>query len=227
MKLNKTAIAVGAVLFSGSVLAEISANIGATSNYLWRGVTQTSDDAAISGGVDYAHEGGFYAGTWVSNVDYNGANAEVDFYGGFGGEFGDGIGFDVGGIYYLYPGADDAGANEDEIDFAEIYGSLSFGMFEGGIAYTIWKEDDDADEHDIYYYISASTEIAPTWSVGATLGYYDFDDGTDYSHGNISVAKDVGDFGEFTFAVSNVFDQDDDLDLDDSAIFTVSWAKTF
>lgn len=53
-----------------------SANIGAVSNYIWRGVTQTSDQAAVQGGLDVTHESGFYAGTWVSNVDFDDGAAE-------------------------------------------------------------------------------------------------------------------------------------------------------
>jgi uncharacterized protein (TIGR02001 family) len=48
-----------------------SANIGAVSNYIWRGVTQTGDQAAVQGGIDVAHASGFYAGTWISNVDFD------------------------------------------------------------------------------------------------------------------------------------------------------------
>ena len=48
----------------------VSANIGVVSNYVWRGITQTDDKAAVQGGVDYSHSSGFYAGTWVSNVDF-------------------------------------------------------------------------------------------------------------------------------------------------------------
>lgn len=68
---------------TGPAVAEdpynISANIGAVSNYMWRGVTQTQDGAAIQGGLDFSHSSGFYAGTWASNVDFNdeGASQEV------------------------------------------------------------------------------------------------------------------------------------------------------
>jgi len=53
-----------------------SANIGAVSNYVWRGVTQTGDQPAVQGGLDVAHESGFYAGTWVSNVDFDEGSSE-------------------------------------------------------------------------------------------------------------------------------------------------------
>jgi uncharacterized protein (TIGR02001 family) len=53
-----------------------SANIGAVSNYIWRGVTQTGDQAAVQGGLDVAHESGFYAGTWASNIDWDEGSSE-------------------------------------------------------------------------------------------------------------------------------------------------------
>ena len=140
MKLNKIAIAVGAAVMGLSSIAsaEFSANIGATSNYLWRGVTQTDNGPAISGGIDYAHASGFYAGAWASNVDFvdepefndptdpdddeteNNGQAELDLYLGFAGEAGS-IGYDIGFIYYAYPLAEDFGGDEDKLDFSEIY----------------------------------------------------------------------------------------------------------
>ena len=52
---------------------EVSSNFTFSSNYFWRGMTQTMDSPAYSGGFDYSHESGFYAGTWGSNVSFGGA----------------------------------------------------------------------------------------------------------------------------------------------------------
>jgi len=227
MKLSKIAIAVGALIVSGTAAAEFSANIGATSNYVWRGVTQTDDDAAVSGGLDYAHESGFYLGTWASNVDFgDDTTAEVDFYGGFANELGMGLGYDVGAIYYYYPGAN------DDLDFAEIYANLSYTWildFSAGVSYTVDKEDDDADTNDIYFHGGASYEIAPTWSVAGTVGYYDFDDedAADYTHYLVGVTKSAGSFGDFTFSVSVADAQTGEDSIDGDALVFVSWAKTF
>ena len=217
MKLNKIALAVAALVASGTAAAEFSANIGATSNYIWRGVTQTDDQAAISGGLDYAHDSGFYAGTWASNVDFDDdATAEVDLYGGF---------------HYMYPG--------EEYDFTEVYASLSFSLFTAGVNYIVDSEVDDvagqADlflEGDTYYYIGASAEVAPTWTVGGTVGYFDFDDDGEgggsandisYTHYQLDIGKGAGDFGDFTFSISKAEEESGD---DDTKVF-VSWAKTF
>lgn len=242
MKLNRIAIAVGAIVLSGSAAAELAANIGVTSNYVWRGVTQTDDSAAVSGGIDYAHDSGFYAGIWASNVDFvdaadsdgdpeNNGQAEVDLYAGFANELDMGLGYDVGVIYYAYPAADEetSGGNEDELDFTEIYASLSYGPVSGGINYTVDTEA-GGDDDNVYYHIAAGFDVAPTWSVGGTVGYYDYDESEDYKHAQLDVTKDAGDFGEFTLSVSTVFDEDDDDGdevYDDDTLVFVSWGKSF
>lgn len=88
----------------------ISGNLGLSSDYRFRGISQTFEDPAIQGGFDYAHASGFYAGTWASNVDSNflaGSNMEWDFYGGYTFNAGP-LAINVGGLYYYYPGEDSA-----------------------------------------------------------------------------------------------------------------------
>ena len=220
MKMNKIALACGAALLATSAVAqaEFSANIGATSNYVWRGMTQTDDRAAIQGGVDYAHDSGFYAGTWASNVDFPGAGdtgAEVDFYAGFGGEI-SGIGYDLGYVYFAYPQHDDA-------DFGEIYGSASFSMFTVGLAYT--ANSDFNSDGDLYYYGSATFDLPQDFSITGTVGQYSSDDEAlvedGYTHYQIDIGKSAGDFGDFTMSFS-----DNDQTGSDPLVF-VSWSKTF
>ena len=84
----------------------LTGNLGIFSDYRFRGISQTNKKPAIQGGVDFAMKNGIYLGNWNSNVDsnqYNGANIEMDFYGGWKATFGD-FGLDIGGIYYYYPG---------------------------------------------------------------------------------------------------------------------------
>jgi len=136
MKMKQIAIAISALLMAGSAAAELSANIGATSNYVWRGATQTDDNAAVQGGIDYAHDSGFYLGTWVSNVDFgSGGEVEWDLYGGFGGEVG-GFGYDLGIIYYAYPDSTDA-------NFTELALGGSWEWLSAGINYTIASDVND------------------------------------------------------------------------------------
>ena len=63
----------------------------ASGGYVFRGIRQTWGNLALQGGVDYAHESGFYAGAWLSNTSgnlYANANIEVDLYGGLPGRGG-------------------------------------------------------------------------------------------------------------------------------------------
>lgn len=226
MQLNK--LAIGLALFSAVSMAqaEVAANIGATSNYVWRGVTQTGDEAAIQGGIDYAADSGFYLGTWASNVN---GGEEVDVYAGYSGEVGE-LGYDIGATYYIYPSAD------PDANFAEIHGSISYSLFSLGLNYTIASDTDDTDagnetfiKGDVYYYISAGTDLSDGWSIGGTLGHYDFADdgvaGTDtaYTHVQLDVTKSAGDFGDMTFSISKA----DEESGDEDPIVFISWGKTF
>jgi uncharacterized protein (TIGR02001 family) len=96
-------------------------NAGLFSDYRFRGVSQTNGKPAFQGGFDFAHKSGFYLGNWNSNVDagmYNGANLEMDFYGGFKGSV-DSFSYDVGALYYYYPGSGLLGT--PKIDNTELY----------------------------------------------------------------------------------------------------------
>ena len=74
MKFDKRSLSLataGLLLSAGTIQAgELTANAAAQSNYIWRGLTQTVNEAAVSGGIDYATDSGFYVGTWASNVSY-------------------------------------------------------------------------------------------------------------------------------------------------------------
>jgi uncharacterized protein (TIGR02001 family) len=117
--MKKTLIA-GAVLAATSTaaMAEISGNVSMLSDYAFRGVSQTDEQMALQGGLDYAHESGFYVGTWASNVDSSFFNdpqdpqLEVDVYAGYGGELANGISYDLGILHYDYPGAKSSDTDE-------------------------------------------------------------------------------------------------------------------
>ena len=110
----------------------LSANVGLYSEYIFRGTAQTAGEPALQGGFDYSHSSGFYAGTWASNISwledfglYTRSSLEWDFYGGFQGNIGNSdFAFDVGTIYYYYPGNPNPG--ETTADGWEIYGGLGW-----------------------------------------------------------------------------------------------------
>ncbi|WP_339805285.1 TorF family putative porin [uncultured Marinobacter sp.] len=225
--------AIGAVAVPSVASAEVSAELSVVSNYLFRGVTQTNGATAVQGGLEYGNPSGFYAGVWASNVDFgDGTSVEFDPYLGFSGEAG-GIGYDIGYAYYGYPDSPSA------IDFGEIYGELSFGLFAAGLAYTVNSEADDGDlfvDGDMYYYGSLSLPLQGDYGLGFTVGYYDFDADGDagvdasYVHYAASLSKDVGEFGElsFNFELADI-DETDALgsDVSDKPRFWLGWSKSF
>jgi uncharacterized protein (TIGR02001 family) len=221
---SKTLLATALMGATAAAHAELAFNVAAASNYYFRGVSQTTDDAAVSGGVDWGHDSGFYVGTWMSNVEF--ASAEVDVYAGFGNEFDNGLGYDVSALYYYYP---DGG----NIDYAEVAGSLSFGPVSGGIAYTFWGEidgDGPFDKGDIYYSLAADLPVNIGEGVGLSIfgGYYTFDndDWDSYAHWGVSLSKDAGDFGSVSVNYEQT-NEDDTVSYDDSAKFWVGWSKEF
>lgn len=215
-------VSVAALAAVGSAsAAELSANIGVASNYLWRGVTQSGDDAAISGGIDVGFDSGVYLGTWTSSLGDNSSNYELDLYGGYAGDAGP-LSYDVGLIHYAYP------VSDVELDFTEVYGSVGFEMITASVAYTVDTEADTADDNDLYASLAADFPVRDDVSVGLLVGSYDFDaDGAeDYTHFQASVTKSTADFGAFTLAVDKNDLEDTGAGEDDPRVW-VSWSKSF
>jgi len=98
----------------------LTANVGIFSQYIFRGLTQTDAKPAFQGGFDFAHESGFYLGTWGSNISWiqdsglcnHGCSLEWDMYGGWKHAFNDDWGMDVGVLYYYYPGSYNSGVTK-------------------------------------------------------------------------------------------------------------------
>ena len=123
--------AVAAVAALGAVpsvaLADLAFNVGATTDYRYRGISQSRLKPAVQGGVDYSL-GGFYAGAWASSIkwikDVGGdAKAEIDLYAGYKGELAKDFGYDVGVLTYQYP----SNKLKPSANTTEIYGALTFG----------------------------------------------------------------------------------------------------
>jgi uncharacterized protein (TIGR02001 family) len=130
---------------------ELTGNAGLFSDYRFRGISQTNKHPAFQGGFDVAHASGFYVGNWNSNIDsafYNGANLEMDFYGGFKGAAG-GFSYDVGAIYYYYPGSD------AKIDNTEIYVGGGWGPFSLKYSYAV-SDFFSLDDSKGSYYLDAT-----------------------------------------------------------------------
>jgi len=96
----------------------LSATATITTDYVFRGISQTQGNPAVQGEFDATY-GIFYAGLWSSSLDFGGngmgqqlAPLEIDWYAGITPSW-QSIDFDIGGLYYSYPGAYDPGGNFD------------------------------------------------------------------------------------------------------------------
>lgn len=92
-----------------SAHAQVTGNLGLTSDYRFRGISQTQNAPAVQGGIDYSHSSGLYVGNWNSSVSSevytNGAGVESDLYAGYKKDVYKGITIDVGSYNYFYPRA--------------------------------------------------------------------------------------------------------------------------
>lgn len=150
---------------------ELSGNVGLFSEYRFRGIDFSDGDLALQGGMDFAHSSGFYVGTWGSNLagfgDFGGSHVEVDVYGGYGGSLGGTGTFDVGVLWYLYPGTDDT-------DYVEFYGSVGAGLgpVEGTLGVAWAPDQGNLAEDNLYLYGELGTGIPNSpISLSAHLGY--------------------------------------------------------
>jgi uncharacterized protein (TIGR02001 family) len=136
--LKRLALVVGVVTIPATGVAsteigdfELSANVAMTSDYVWRGVSQSGEEPAIQGGFDLSHNSGFYIGTWASNIDFDtNTQIELDLYAGFAKEFENSLSVDVGAIQYFYPG----GLAANEYDFIEYYLGLGYSVAGVGLS---------------------------------------------------------------------------------------------
>lgn len=175
--------AVSAATVAPGAFAGVTGNVGAVSEYYFRGLQQDSNgqSPAIQGGLDWSGDSGLYAGTWASNVNWGAGNVELDLYGGYAGKLGD-LGYDVGGIFYYYPGADQPADATDaspvsvpKANTVEAYIKLSYSYF--GLQYyyspryfgLVNTNNDDVSSS--YLAGSFSYPVTSSISFNASVGY--------------------------------------------------------
>ncbi|WNO54245.1 TorF family putative porin [Stakelama saccharophila] len=210
----------------------VSGGVTVVTDYRFRGLTQTDEDAALQGTVNVNHESGFYVGTWASTLDDEVSlpgygDTEVDLYGGYSTTLDNGIGIDVGMLYYWY--VDAPGGNDT--DYFEPYATVSYAI--GPVSTSVganyaWGGQDGLDytasnDDSLYLHAEASTSIPGTpLSLNAHIGrskgslglynldpnddeYWDTSFGVEWAGGPITggvkyVDTDISNAGDFAQA---------------------------
>jgi uncharacterized protein (TIGR02001 family) len=206
MKTRLTAIA-GAVLITALpsiAIAQdspLSFNVSVTSDYRYRGISQTRVRPALQGGVDYALPGGFYIGAWASTIqwikDFGGdSRVEIDLYGGYKGEITEGLSYDVGVLTYQYP----SNKLNPSANTTELYGALTYGPATLKYSHAVTNTFGNPDSKNSFYLdASASFPVGGGVTVTPHLGYQKikgpFSDVGTYFDYSVAAAIDVAGFG--------------------------------
>jgi uncharacterized protein (TIGR02001 family) len=212
---------------------EISLDAALTSDYVFRGVSQSQEEAALQAGLNFDHESGFYTGIWGSSIDFtadstppadeDGANVEIDLFVGYGFELAEDWAADVQLVRYIYPGTN----NDIDYDYNEFIGAVTYNDF---ITASIGYSNDvfNSSETGLWLGLSATHEL-PWWglSVSGDIGTYDIaegnDDGSDfnYLHYGLSFSKSFGELFTATLGWANTDDDGQDYygEIADSRVY--------
>lgn len=206
MKLKLVALA-SALLASGAVMAQakapepdytLSFNVGAVTDYRYRGISQSRLKPALQGGADFAHKSGFYIGTWASTIrwieDAGGdSNVEVDLYGGYKTTFGS-VGLDVGVLRYLYP--DSSLGFSPHPNTTELYAAGTFGPATLKYSHAVTNLFGFADSKNSFYVDLNATFDTGFWGLTVTphVGYQRVNNnsGASYTDWSLALGKDFG-----------------------------------
>ena len=181
-------------------LAEwMSGNVAVTSDYAFRGISQTLEEPAIQGGIDLEHPIGLYLGTWGSSLNFGEdmprAQVELDVYGGFGFSAAELFDVDLGVIYYGYPGSEDRGY--DFIEFG-LGASRSFSMLDGGVSASYSPDYFGGSGESWYYALDLGIPIS-LLTLSGSVGHQTIEDnavfGTpDYTNWTLGVGVGLAGF---------------------------------
>lgn len=180
------ALAIAGALSAGATAhaADLTGNATLTSDYVWRGSTQTQGDPAVQAGFRLAGASGFYGSAWASNVRFapgTGASTEFDFSAGWAGKLSDDWALDVNVLRYQYP------STAVDLNWTEVDGTLTYaGNYWLSLGYS--PEALGSSDRGLYAQVGAKFPIRERFRIEAAAGHYFLHDvyGKSYSHAQLS-----------------------------------------
>jgi uncharacterized protein (TIGR02001 family) len=152
----------------------LSFNVSLTSDYRYRGISQSRLRPALQGGVDYALPAGFYVGAWASTIKWikdipgGGGGVEIDLFGGLKGEITKELTYDVGLLNYQYP----SNKLTPSANTTELYGALSFGPATVKYSHAVTNTFANADSKNSFYLEAvASFDVGGGVTLAPHVGY--------------------------------------------------------
>ncbi len=202
--------ALGCSLSAAVVTAQTPENVfsgkaAVFSEYEYRGISQTSEKPAAQLNLDYAHKSGFYAGTFLSNINWlkdtatsNGFNTnaklEWDIYAGFKFDVAKDLTLDDGYLHYEYPssGAFSPKPNTDEVYLGATYGPATL-KYSYSTNNTFGVENSKGSDY-IELAVNYPLPVMPKLTVNALVGHQKYKNNgfLDYTVSKIGATYDVG-----------------------------------
>jgi uncharacterized protein (TIGR02001 family) len=215
--MKKLAVLLSTLVVSGAVLAQakapepdytLSFNVGAVTDYRYRGISQSRLKPALQGGADFAHKSGFYLGTWASTIKWvkdggGDANMEVDLYGGYKFTAGP-VGLDVGALRYLYPNSNlPISPNTTELYVAGTWGPATLKYSHATTNLFGFANS----KRSGYLDLSATFDLGNGFSLTPHIGHQKVKNNSPFSYTDYSVALGY-DFGNGLTASATLVDTD-------------------
>ena len=185
--------------------SSLSFNIGAATDYRYRGISQSAGEPALQGGIDYADKSGWYVGTWGSTIRWIKDSSipgcpcargpvEIDAYGGYKGSISDDLSYDVGGLGYWYLGNTYRNITGQNANTFELYGALTYKNFTAKYSYSLTNLFGTPDSKGSGYLdLSAAFDLGSGYSLTPHLGWQRIRHFGTYVDYSLTGAKDLGD----------------------------------
>jgi uncharacterized protein (TIGR02001 family) len=182
--LSALALACAAVTALPAHATDVTGNATLTSDYVWRGTSQTMGDPAVQAGVKFAADNGLYASVWGSNVEFAPelhASSEFDFTVGYGRKVSDDWAFDVNVLHYRYP------STTSDLNWTELNGTATY-RDNTWLSIGWSPEALGTDGNGTYALLGGRLPINDRFRLEGALAHYFLDDalGESYSHANVS-----------------------------------------
>jgi len=206
-----------------------SANVALTSDYVYRGISQTDEGLAIQGGFDISHESGFYIGTWGSNVNFledesvapeDRANIKIDVYIGLTGDLTEELNYDVKVGQYMYPD----GASSDS-DMTEFNLTLTHTMPQGtelGLQYDYSPDFGGSSGNSHHYLFSVNHTLPTGLGFGAYIAQQTIAESEDYSYYGAAIYFPIANLDASINYSNTDLEGGEEFGADDRVFFTLS-----
>jgi uncharacterized protein (TIGR02001 family) len=176
-------------------------NVGAVSDYRYRGISQSRKEAAVQGGFDYNDKSGFYVGAWGSTIKWitdtdkvTSGNTELDLYGGYKGAVGD-TAYDLGFLRYEYSGNNYQKSGGVNANTNEVYGAVTYGLVTAKYSHAISDIFGNSNSKNSYYLdLSAALDLGDGYSLTPHVGRQKINNTPicSYNDASVTLGKDLG-----------------------------------